>query len=58
MDLDGRFGNTLLGQKRRDLRALVALQLDDLAEFLVLYECTVTGEFFLEGFQEFLEIVF
>jgi len=58
VNLDGRFSNSFFGQERRYLRALIALQLDDLAEFLVVYERAVAGEFFLEGFQELLEVVF
>jgi hypothetical protein len=58
VNLDGRFGDSLFGQERRYLGALIALQLNDLAKFLVVYERAVAGEFFLEGFQELLEVVF
>lgn len=43
--LDGGLLDPILGQKRRDLDALITLQLDDLAHLLVVDEGAVAGEF-------------
>ena len=45
MQLDGRPGDPFLGEEVRDLDSLIALELDDLAHFLVVNEGPVAGKF-------------
>lgn len=45
MQLDGRPGDPFLGEEVGDLDSLIALELDDLAHFLVVNEGSVAGKF-------------
>jgi len=58
VDLDSRLLQAVLNEERSDLGALVALELDDLAHFLVVDERSVAGEFLLERLEELLGVVF
>lgn len=49
MDLDDALGKTLFGEEASNLQTLITLQLDDLAEFFVLYEGAVAREFLKIG---------
>lgn len=57
MNLDhSTSSNILFGEKGFHLFALVSLELDDLAKFLVVDDAAVATELFLEGLCELCEI--
>ena len=58
MDLDLVLGDTdLVCEEGADLLSLIALKLDDLAGILVVDNGSVASEFFLESFENLLEII-
>lgn len=58
MDLDvGLGGDTFLHDESSDLLTLVALELDNLSELLVVNNGTVACEFLLEGLQQLLLVI-
>jgi len=49
MHLDGGFLQAILDEEGGDLGALVSLELDDLAHFLIIDKSTIASKFLLEG---------
>jgi len=57
MHLDGTLGDAFFSEERRDLDSLVPLELNHLAELLVVDECAVAGKFLLKRLQELLGVI-
>ena len=55
--LDSLFLNSLLDQNFQNLLPLVALELDNFAHLLIIYNRTIARKLLLERFQEFLGII-
>jgi len=59
VDLDIFLINTqLFLDKIGDFGTLITLQLDDFAEVLILYDCTIGSKVLLEGFQNTFRVIF